>query len=962
MPSITSLPISLYVNWINEYLSTHPRFNERWYSSVLLFKLFKKTCNVETNISQMTFRKRMIRISSFHPNFKSKLVSISGSRKTKAWFIIIKSNVHVEMTQSIINNYKEHVYDVTELDDKQTDNQGQIADVSDNILINSDHDNIVNLGNTQEQSDMYTEIEVAGTTTAMTTSDVASNNNQDITHEFNDRESQQQITPNFTNTHHPNTTPINEPTDIPSQYSSKFKSPEALKMFLPTTYFENKAKGVSIIENQEKTIKKYLQQQLVKFHEGWLCVMGWKQLLFENDDWKLYSDSDIFVLRNKCKYLYFGTKSLLLNYHHKSSIECFQLAIDEIREFEFDSNDELEFWKITSPSSMSRWFHTYNLRGTFVQCKKAHKDKLSFPPFLDNNPDIKNAIMHYCLANLETLSAESACDYIKSTCFPTLLQTRKSETHNSNMSIDDILKENGLKSLCVRTVNNWLRSLGFQYSERKKCYYNDKHESKENIIYRKKFIQRYLEREIYSYRWIQLPIHVYNKMIDEGEILNGIGYKFNNENDNNNTYIEFHVDDHPSFAHSCYLITSFGGNLSVKFPLGSKPIIIFGQDECIFKQYAFRKKGWTGPNGERPLMPKDDGQGLMISAFVSREFGFGWEITSEQLELVNARRFNTNYNDQKAAIIINGSPKKNALTSSPFVRKLQYGAKHEGYWSYEDMIIQVEDCIDCLKEINGDKFRYLFMFDHSNGHDRVCPDALNAMAISKKFGGSQPSMRDSTIVNNNYLGPHDHSSKLKVGEIQTMSFKSTDAGPFYLSEKEKASKKYDKTKGTKEIKLRKSELISKLELKGIKNPKGCIQKLHKLCSANNIDIKKTVADIEHGWVKRPKGAFQILFERGWIDTNINTKKYTWNGTLDEYGNKDESKSIKLLIRAQVDFIEQETLIQHHCAQMGIETDRSPVAHPEIAGDGIEFDWAMERIWYRKQPWESKKKRISSEIW
>ena len=137
---------------------------------------------------------------------------------------------------------------------------------------------------------------------------------------------------------------------------------------------------------------------------------------------------------------------------------------------------------------------------------------------------------------------------------------------------------------------------------------------------------------------------------------------------------------------------------------------------------------------------------------------------------------------------------------------------HEVYWSYEDMIIQVENFIDCLKTLNGEQYKYLFIFDHSNGHDRVSPDALNPTAISKYHGGSQPFMRDSRIADASYLGPHEHETKLKIGDIQTMTFSHADIGPFYLTEKEKEQKRFDKIMGGSKRKiLTRDQLISKLK-------------------------------------------------------------------------------------------------------------------------------------------------------
>ena len=42
----------------------------------------------------------------------------------------------------------------------------------------------------------------------------------------------------------------------------------------------------------------------------------------------------------------------------------------------------------------------------------------------------------------------------------------------------------------------------------------------------------------------------------------------------------------------------FGGNISVRFPRGEKPLIIFCHDECIFKQYALTQKSWVASNGK----------------------------------------------------------------------------------------------------------------------------------------------------------------------------------------------------------------------------------------------------------------------------------------------------------------------------------------------------------------------------
>ena len=80
--------------------------------------------------------------------------------------------------------------------------------------------------------------------------------------------------------------------------------------------------------------------------------------------------------------------------------------------------------------------------------------------------------------------------------------------------------------------------------------------------------------------------------------------------------------------------------LSVRKPHNQKPLLILGQDECIFKQFVFSQGVWVLPNGIKQLIPKDEGMGIMLSSFVSRELGYGFEIDDETLDKVNSNREN----------------------------------------------------------------------------------------------------------------------------------------------------------------------------------------------------------------------------------------------------------------------------------------------------------------------------------
>ena len=120
---------------------------------------------------------------------------------------------------------------------------------------------------------------------------------------------------------------------------------------------------------------------------------------------------------------------------------------------------------------------------------------------------------------------------------------------------------------------------------------------------------------------------------------------------------------------------------------GEKPLILIGQDECIFKKYLFTNSQWALPGGQTAIIPKDNGHGMMISAFVSHEFGYSINLTSAQLDQVNDFCKHKDYVDEDAAIEINNTKRKPKLTKSPFIRQFQYGMNNDGYLNYSTMVL-----------------------------------------------------------------------------------------------------------------------------------------------------------------------------------------------------------------------------------------------------------------------------------
>ncbi len=130
----------------------------------------------------------------------------------------------------------------------------------------------------------------------------------------------------------------------------------------------------------------------------------------------------------------------------------------------------------------------------------------------------------------------------------------------------------------------------------------------------------------------------------------------------------------------------------------------------------------------------------MVSAFQSRELGFGLELTLTQLQVVNEfrRLKRPQYTEVESVKKLNGTIEKKDLSESPFVTYFEYGygAGKEGYWTYDHMALQFEDCVDCIQALFP-HYDSVWMFDHSCGHDRGREDGLVVGNMQALWGGKQ---------------------------------------------------------------------------------------------------------------------------------------------------------------------------------------------------------------------------------
>ncbi len=128
------------------------------------------------------------------------------------------------------------------------------------------------------------------------------------------------------------------------------------------------------------------------------------------------------------------------------------------------------------------------------------------------------------------------------------------------------------------------------------------------------------------------------------------------------------------------------------------------------------------------------------------------------------------YTEAESASKLNGKTEKADLCESPFIKYFEYGygAGKAGYWTYDHMSLQFEDCVDMIQALYPE-FDSIWMFGHSCGHYCRWEDGLNVANMQVMWGGKQSKVRLTEIKEEaGFLGPH--SPQLKVSDIQYMQF------------------------------------------------------------------------------------------------------------------------------------------------------------------------------------------------
>ena len=106
-----------------------------------------------------------------------------------------------------------------------------------------------------------------------------------------------------------------------------------------------------------------------------------------------------------------------------------------------------------------------------------------------------------------------------------------------------------------------------------------------------------------------------------------------------------------------------------------------------------------------------------------------------------------------------GTEEKKNLANSSFLIKFEFGIKTEGYWDYNWMVLQSEDCADCMQVISPE-FNSIHLFDHSSGHVKKRINGLHASEMNISYDGMQSKLRSVSINSlEGIVGPY-HNEKM----------------------------------------------------------------------------------------------------------------------------------------------------------------------------------------------------------
>jgi hypothetical protein len=296
------------------------------------------------------------------------------------------------------------------------------------------------------------------------------------------------------------------------------------------------------------------------------------------------------------------------------------------------------------------------------------------------------------------------------------------------------LKDFGVQlPLSVETCRKWLIRLGAKFNVHGRSLYYDGHDDPKVVEYREAYVIDMLSFYKHMPIYRQLSMSEAREKISDGEYI----ARHTVTSDAGEQFVEICVDDFeqefldalsppPAGSEDAEMVNIHGGTFSKDTDKhkvdGDDKVMIWEQDEVIYKSNSYHKAAWKLP-GQSHISPKSDGAGIMISGF--RSVTTGWL----KLSFAELQHLEQNIGRKPTHFYHNGGD--DCHYSFYF---FSYGLNKSGYWNASLMMHQLEE-IAAAVQIKFPEYNHKFIFDWSSCHDALPKSAwrVNSMKLSYGF-------------------------------------------------------------------------------------------------------------------------------------------------------------------------------------------------------------------------------------
>ena len=242
---------------------------------------------------------------------------------------------------------------------------------------------------------------------------------------------------------------------IPSSNSGIYwLSPEAKKLFAPKS-------NESVLEGIDAQIR--ILKKANETHLSYLDIIdNPQQDTLDEDSLTTYQ---VWALQQRCLVLCLALK---LAKEKMNGIRWEQCCAEAI-----DYASGMCMTLTSRPQTVMEWYRLFRRNRKFLRPPRK-KDNL--PPFLQQNPNVVQAMQQYRCENLSQLSIEFMTEYVHDVVLPAMVAEEKNVSvqevqrnpQEFQNEMQQVFKEYGLICVCPSTVYKWMKCLGFKYETRKK--------------------------------------------------------------------------------------------------------------------------------------------------------------------------------------------------------------------------------------------------------------------------------------------------------------------------------------------------------------------------------------------------------------------------------------------------------------------------------------------------------------